>query len=89
MGKDAVGLMDRIDVIPVTSQSHFEFIRVLRNDVRIQDGFLERVPITADQQEAYMARYADHYLIAMAAGQPAGYAGSIDNDIRVCTHPEF
>jgi GNAT superfamily N-acetyltransferase len=61
----------------------------LRNDQRVQGGFLEHVSISSAQQDVYMTKFASRYLVALIADQPAGYAGSIDNDIRVCTHPEF
>ncbi len=77
-----------IQVLPNAPQYH-EFIRGLRNDPRVQDGFLEEVAITPSQQEAYMAKHADAYVVALANGSPAGYAGVIDGDIRVCTHPDY
>jgi RimJ/RimL family protein N-acetyltransferase len=71
------------------SPEHFEFIRQLRNDARVQDGFLEQVEIARDQQARYMAHHADRFLVALHDGRPASYVGSIDGDIRVCTDPDF
>ena len=75
-------------IIADNTPEFHEFIRQLRNDDRIQDGFLERVRITPEQQQQYMVRLGDRYVVALLDGCPAGYAGSIDGDIRVCTHPE-
>jgi len=76
-------------IITVNAPEFHEFIRQLRNDHRVQDGFLEQVHISCDQQRAYMSRFGDRYVVALLDGKPAGYAGSIDRDIRVCTHPNF
>ncbi len=75
--------------IAAASCLYHDFIRQLRNDQRVQGGFLEHVSISSAQQDVYMTKFASRYLVALIADQPAGYAGSIDNDIRVCTHPEF
>lgn len=68
---------------------YFEFIRSLRNDERVSGGFIEQTAITPEQQLAYMSQHADHYIVALYDGVPAGYAGSIEGDIRVCTHPDY
>ena len=36
-----------------------------------------------------MQKHAGKYIVATLDGLPAGYAGVIDGDIRVCTHPDF
>ena len=68
---------------------YYEFIRTLRNHDQVQVGFLEKVHITPEQQQRYMAQYADHYYLALVDAQPAGYIGEIDGDIRLATHPNF
>jgi ribosomal protein S18 acetylase RimI-like enzyme len=77
-----------IQIVP-NAPEYFEFIRRLRNDPRVKDGFIEQGHITIEQQVAYMAQHASEYLVALCDDVPAGYAGSIDGDIRVCTHPDF
>mgnify|MGYP006268378715 CR=1 FL=1 len=71
------------------TSDYWEFVRQLRNDSRVQDGFIERANITQEQQTAYMSNNAHHYRIALVDNQPAGYVGVIDNDIRICTHPDY
>ena len=71
------------------TQQYWEFVRLLRMDERVIDGFVETIPITADQQTTYMIKNAQYYRIALVDGKPAGYVGVIKEDIRVCTHPEF
>ncbi len=68
---------------------YYEFIRILRNDPRVSGGFIEQTHITSEQQVAYMADHASDYVVALVDGTPAGYAGSVDEDIRVCTHPDY
>ena len=68
---------------------HWEFVRLLRTDERVVDGFVENVQITQRQQQAYMEKYSDSYRIALFNGEPAGFVGVVDDDIRVCTHPNF
>ena len=68
---------------------YHDFIRILRSDSRVQDGFIEIVNITKEQQDKYMKKYNDNYIVALYDGEPAGFAGSIEDDIRVCVHPDF
>lgn len=77
-----------IEIVP-NSPQFYDFIRTLRNDERVKHGFIEQAPITPAQHAAYMAVHADEYVVALYDGSPAGYAGSVDGDIRVCTHPDY
>ena len=67
---------------------YYEFIRLLRNDHRVQSGFIHNSEITAEQQIEYMKKYRGCYIVALVDGEPVGYAGSIDRDIRVCVKPD-
>lgn len=71
------------------SPEYYEFIRNLRNDPRVKDGFIQPAHITPEQQEAYMSEHADEYVVGVVDGEAAGFAGSVDGDIRVCTHPDY
>lgn len=77
-----------IEIVP-NEPKFFEFIRTLRNDERVRDGFIEQIPVTPERQAVYMRDHAQEYVVALYDGVPAGYAGSVDGDIRVCTHPDF
>jgi ribosomal protein S18 acetylase RimI-like enzyme len=70
-------------------KEYWEFVRLLRMDKRVLDGFVEQVDITPDMQEQYMSKYSQYYRVALINNQPAGFVGVIENDIRVCTHPDF
>ena len=76
-------------VIVECTREYWEFVRKLRMDGRVIDGFLETTPITEEQQTKYMISNSQHYRIALLDGKPAGYVGVINDDIRVCTHPDF
>lgn len=76
-------------VIVECTQQYWEFVRELRMDERVISGFIETIPITTEQQTAYMSSNAQYYRIALVDGKPAGYVGVIKDDIRVCTHPTF
>lgn len=76
-------------VIVNCTKEYWEFVRLLRNDERVIDGFIDRIEITKEQQEKYMSSNQHNYRIALVEGKPAGYVGVIEDDIRVCTSPEF
>lgn len=71
------------------SSEYWEFVRELRMDDRVISGFIKTTPITTEQQINYMNKFSDCYRIALVDGKPAGYIGVIEDDIRVCTHPDF
>ena len=71
------------------TKKYWEFVRELRMDERVIDGFIKTTHITSDMQEAYMTTHDKYYRIALVDGRPAGYIGVIEDDIRVCTHPDF
>ena len=77
-----------MELVMCTSD-YWEFVRNLRMDERVIDGFIETIPITEQQQINYMLNNAQYYRIALVDGKPAGYVGVISDDIRVCTHPDF
>jgi RimJ/RimL family protein N-acetyltransferase len=75
---------------------YFEFIRKLRNDERVQGGFIDEMPsITQEQQVKYMEKYKDNFYICLGFGGdglkpiPVGYIRHIDGDIAVCTNPIY
>jgi GNAT superfamily N-acetyltransferase len=68
---------------------YWEFVRELRLDFRVVTGFLNSNHIDPNQQKEYMIENCNSYRIALVDGAPAGYIGVVENDIRVCTHPDF
>jgi len=71
------------------TQEYWEFVRLLRSNELVQDGFIEQVQITEAQQVGYMTNNAQFYRVCLVDGNPAGFIGVIDDDIRVCTHPDY
>lgn len=68
---------------------YWDFIRNLRNDKRVNGEFIEDTYVSEKQQIEYMKKYSSCYRIALLDGNPVGYVGVIDNDIRICTHPDY
>lgn len=68
---------------------YWDFVRELRSNPRVQSGFIEVVSISKEQQEKYMQKYGKHYRVCVVEDKPAGFVGVIENDIRICTHPEY
>lgn len=71
------------------TDEYWEFVRLLRNDPRVQSGFIQKSEISAEQQINYMKNNCWYYRICLVDNKPAGYVGVIDRDIRICTHPDF
>ena len=69
---------------------YYEFIRILRTHEKNSSGFLEQVQITPEQQEKYMENHKGEYYICLDENDiPVGWVGSVKDDIRICTHPNF
>ncbi len=71
------------------TEEYWEFVRVLRTDPRVLHGFIQQADITPEQQRKYMQAHWQEYFIALVNGRSAGFVGSVDGDIRVCTHPDY
>lgn len=78
-----------VKILVKCTPDYWEFVRILRNDPRVQEGFITESNITTDQQKNYMGTYSNCYRIALLDGIPVGYVGVIDDDIRICTHPDY
>ena len=46
-------------------KQYWDFVRVLRMDDRVLDGFIEKMEITTEQQNAYMTKFSDCFRIAL------------------------
>jgi GNAT superfamily N-acetyltransferase len=69
-------------------EKYYEFIRELRTHEDNISGFLEKVNITPEQQKKYMEKHKDNYYICLNDNnEPVGWVGVVEDDIRVCTHP--
>lgn len=70
-------------------ETYYEFIRNLRMHPKNIKWFLNQSEITAEDQVKYMEKHSEHYRVCLLYGEPVGYVGVIENDIRICTHPSF
>jgi RimJ/RimL family protein N-acetyltransferase len=77
-----------MELVEVT-ETHYEFIRNLRMHPKNLKWFLFKSEITAEEQVKYMEKHAQNYRVCLLYGEPVGYVGVIENDIRICTHPSF
>jgi ribosomal protein S18 acetylase RimI-like enzyme len=68
---------------------YWEFIRTLRNHPDVKGGFIQQEDIERESHEKYMLKYGLFFYVCLVGGQPAGYVGVINKDIRVATHPDF
>ena len=70
-------------------KKYYEFIRKLRNNSEVQEGFIENLPkITTKQQIEYMKNYKNNFYICLENNIPVGYIRHIENDIGICIHPD-
>ena len=81
-------ILEIMELIECTQQ-YWEFVRTLRNDKRVLDGFIKSSYITKEMQIKYMKNHSQYYRIAKVDEKPVGYVGVIDDDIRICTHPDY
>jgi len=70
-------------------EKYWEFIRKLRTNEEVIQGFVQQGDINPEQQEIYMKKYGHMYYICILDDKPVGFIGVIDRDIRVATHPDF
>jgi len=70
-------------------EEYWEFVRRLRNHQQVKQGFIEQEEITPESHAKFMQKYGTMYYICLVNKVPAGFVGTIENDIRVATHPDF
>lgn len=70
-------------------EKYWEFIRNLRNHPQIKKGFVQQEEIPIENHKKFMTKYGNLFYICLCDGDPAGYVGVINKDIRVATHPGF
>ena len=58
------------------------------DDKRVLTGFVEKIYITKEMQKSYMKIYCNNYKVCLLKNDPVGFVGVIDNDIRICVHPD-
>jgi RimJ/RimL family protein N-acetyltransferase len=76
-----------LSIVPLDSK-FFEFVRNLRNDPRVREGFISQGEVTPDDHAAYMKLNHANYFVCLRGSKPVGYFGVINDDIRIATSPE-
>ena len=66
-------------------EQYWDFVRLLRMDHRVTDGFVEKME-TMEQQTVYMNKNSESYRIVLLNNEPADI---LKDDIRICVHPEY
>jgi len=69
------------------SPKYWGFIRTLRNNPKVRPGFVQQDHISPGQQMKYMEKYNDNYFVCLYDGEPVGFIGEIDDDIRLAVCP--
>jgi ribosomal protein S18 acetylase RimI-like enzyme len=68
---------------------YHEFIRNLRNNKKVKSGFIKQKYISKLEQKKFMQKYGQNFFVCLCDGQPAGYIGVLNSDIRVAVHPDY
>ena len=80
----------RVLTFTLCENRYWEFVMNLRNDDRVSSGFIVNEKITWENQVNYMSKFSNQFRICLIdESVPIGYIGVIDDDIRVCTHPDY
>ena len=64
-------------------RKYWDFVLELRNSLR--EGFIDQETIQVKDHYKYMQSYCKDYYIALEDGEPVGWVGEINKDIRVDT----
>ena len=70
-------------------EEYWDFIRELRNMDGVRQGFIQQEYISEESHYRYMKENCNFFYICLNKGNPIGYIGVIEYDIRVATHPNF
>tara|TARA_R100001082_G_scaffold110712_1_gene91458 strand:+ start:4219 stop:4614 length:396 start_codon:yes stop_codon:yes gene_type:complete len=72
------------------SFKYWEFIRNLRNNEEVKEGFVQQSHITKFQHLKFMFKHGKDYYICLNKRntKPLGFVGQINGDIRVAVAPE-
>tara|TARA_Y100001937_G_C7084276_1_gene314539 strand:+ start:505 stop:888 length:384 start_codon:yes stop_codon:yes gene_type:complete len=70
-------------------KEYWKFILDLRNHPSVKVGFIQQEHISEESHIEYMKEHSDKYFVCLIDGEPAGYVGVINKDIRVATHPKY
>ena len=81
-------MVNKLRIVDCSNQ-YWEFVRELRNNPIVKSSFVNQDYITTKHQEEYMKKNSMNYKICLKNDIPVGYFGVIENDIRICTLPDY
>ena len=67
---------------------YWEFVRNLRNHPEVKKGFIRQEKIDWLTHKRYMTEHSKDYWVLLKDGNPIGFVGSVDSDIRIAILPE-
>lgn len=69
-------------------EKYWDFVLFLRNDLR--EFFFTKEEISKDKHRSFMEENNDSYFICLSKdGEPMGWVGVVENDVRVAVHPNY
>ena len=72
------------------SLEYWENIRNLRNNPKVKSGFIQQAEIRKAEHINYMYENGSNFIVAINEyGEFLGYAGVLEDDIRVCVEPKW
>ncbi len=77
-----------LEMVPNFSK-YWYFIRDVRFHPRNLYGYVYNNPVSDDQQWEYMKGHHMNYWVCIADGEPAGFVGIIEGDLRIGVHPNY
>lgn len=69
------------------TENHWPFVLALRNDLK--EGFIDQQSIHPAAHQRFMTKHWEHYFVCVEGGEPLGFIGIVDGDIRVAVGVDF
>ena len=77
-------------ILVENNEVYYDFIRKIRLDKDNISGFVNQSNIEVADHIEYMKKNKNCYYICLLNNEiPVGYVGVVDNDIRICTDPQY
>ena len=70
-------------------EEHWDEILELRNDPVAKKGFMQQNPISKLEHYSFMKKNGKNYIVCLRDDKFVGFAGVVDNDIRVAVKREY
>lgn len=77
-----------ITIVP-NEEKYWNFILEVRNHPETSSAWIQQNPIDLETHRTFMKKWGNKYFVALIDGVPAAFAGSVNGDIRIATHPNY